>query len=222
MPSADGLQNCEIQHNGACLTYTVAGDRSSHHLCLLPGWCGARDFWRDQISYFAKDYFVVTIDFPGFGHSHLPRENNVFSMEFLADFVSIVLQREKLLNCIMLGHSAGGALALTTAALAPSRVDAVIGVDAFTHTDFHLQMEEEIVRETVAPLTDDFDSGVRALASSYFLESSAPTLKTEVVEIMAEVEPTLALEILRSFLRWDILDYLDRYDGTCKRGCSTG
>ena len=203
----------EIQYNGARLTYTQMGNQSFRPLCFLPGWCGDRSFWREQSAYFAEEYFVLAIDFPGFGQSSLHTANTRFSLEYLADFIVAVLRQEALSNCTMVAHSAGGALALTTAALNPSLVRAVIGVDAFTYMDFYPQVDEEIIEVIIAPLLNDFNNEIRVLASSYFLESSDPVLRADIVETMAGAKAGLAVPILKSFLRWDMLDYLNRFSG---------
>ncbi len=207
-----GTDDKEIACQGARLTYTCAGPRSSTPVCFLPGWCGDRGLWHHQMEVFSAEHFVLALDFPGFGDSSLGLDQPISFAE-LTDLVAVVLHEERLSDCILVGHSAGGALALATAASHPSLITAVVGADAFTYVDFYPKVESEIIAEILAPLRADFDATVRDIAESYFLESSDPVLKSEIIDAMANSDARNAIAILGEFLGWDMLADLDRYTG---------
>lgn len=214
---------------GAEFKVISAGQHDKTPIVFIPGWAGHNSFWSNQVHNFAKDHFVVVIDFPGFGDSKLdyePSRQSVaikrglvrsrfepLSMNVLSSLVLACLDKMSLKSAILVGHSAGGALALNTAALAPNRVQRVIGADAFTFMDFYPVVPEEAARSVIDPMQSDFDSAVRGVAESYFLDSSDPALVDKTVETMAAAPKAAALAILYQFFRWDMMDCLQRYEG---------
>jgi pimeloyl-ACP methyl ester carboxylesterase len=72
------------------------------------------DSFRDQLS---KSYRVIAIDLAGHGKSECL--DSVHSMELQADIVYEVLTQRKVKNCLMIGHSMGGYVALAFASKYP-------------------------------------------------------------------------------------------------------
>jgi pimeloyl-ACP methyl ester carboxylesterase len=84
---------------------------SGPSLVFLHGFCETSEIWDDFVKPFSKDFRVVTIDLPGFGNSEmLP---SPFSIDQVGDIVAETLVKNKISDCVLIGHSLGGYVALS-------------------------------------------------------------------------------------------------------------
>ncbi|HMO33716.1 MAG TPA: alpha/beta fold hydrolase [Lacibacter sp.] len=81
---------------------------------LLHGFGEDRRIWERQVEALQQYYTVYTPDFRGSGKSPLP-DTGTISMESLADDVQLLLEQEGVEQCVLLGHSMGGYVALAFA-----------------------------------------------------------------------------------------------------------
>ena len=73
----------------------------------------------------AKNYRVIAIDRPGFGHSERPR-STVWTPEAQADLIAAALKKIGVPHAIIFGHSWGALVALALAVKYPQAVQAVV------------------------------------------------------------------------------------------------
>ena len=59
-------------------------------LVFLHGWCGDREYWKNQAEVFAKDYRVVTLDQAGHGESG--KDRKTWTVDGLAGDVQAVVK----------------------------------------------------------------------------------------------------------------------------------
>lgn len=85
-------------------------------LLLLHGAGGSVHSWRDVLPFLARDYHVVAIDLPGQGLSQLGARHRC-GLEPMADDLATLIQAEGWRPTALIGHSAGGALALRLSSL---------------------------------------------------------------------------------------------------------
>jgi 4,5:9,10-diseco-3-hydroxy-5,9,17-trioxoandrosta-1(10),2-diene-4-oate hydrolase len=78
--------------------------------------------WRPVAERVAAERSVYLLDLPGFGASPPPRDRRDYSLEKLASLVLAVADRHDLDRFDLVGHSFGGAISLTIASIAPSRL----------------------------------------------------------------------------------------------------
>jgi Predicted hydrolases or acyltransferases (alpha/beta hydrolase superfamily) len=93
-------------------------------LVFVPGFGGVGSFWRCQQQYFAPRHRVITVDHRGTGSSS--KEKSEYSIGQMAEDVLAVLDRAKIDKATIVGHSTGGAIAQTLAALWPDRVENLV------------------------------------------------------------------------------------------------
>ena len=87
---------------------------------LLHGFLESLQIWNCFSDELSKDYQVVTVDLPGHGQSDVLEE--VHPMELMAESVKMVLHELKINECVVIGHSMGGYVALAFARLFPKLV----------------------------------------------------------------------------------------------------
>jgi pimeloyl-ACP methyl ester carboxylesterase len=103
----------EILFENAIIHYAVEGKLLKHTIVLLHGFTESLGIWDDFSADLSIDFKVICIDLPGHGSSDCIGE--VHSMELMADIVKSVLDKENAKECIMIGHSMGGYVAIAFA-----------------------------------------------------------------------------------------------------------
>jgi len=96
-------------------------------LLLLHGAGGATHSWRGLAPLLALHYRVVMLDLPGQGFSR-PGRRDRFGLDAMAGDITALAIQQHWHPAAVIGHSAGGALALRLAEMMPLR--AVIGINA--------------------------------------------------------------------------------------------
>ena len=95
---------------------------------LLHGYLETLSVWDDFIKYLEQDFRIIRIDLPGHGLSGTAAINSV---DFSAQVIYEVLQKQQVNTCVIGGHSMGGYTALAFAANYP---DVVRGLCLFHST----------------------------------------------------------------------------------------
>ena len=96
---------------------------------LLHGAGGATHSWRDMMPALAQGYRVVALDLPGQGFSRAGNRLRL-GIDGMAEDIAALLAQERIAPVALVGHSAGGALALRLAMVLPQAPRAVIGLNA--------------------------------------------------------------------------------------------
>jgi len=90
---------------------------------FLHGYLESSELWRSFTNGLAGQGRMISIDLPGHGESGVAGE--VHTMEFMADVVKHVLDRLVVEQCILVGHSMGGYVALAFLAKYSERLKAL-------------------------------------------------------------------------------------------------
>lgn len=106
------------EFEGREVAYNVEG--KGFPVVLLHGFCEDSRMWEDfKVDLLEESYRVITVDFPGFGHSApVPAP----SIEYYARAVAHVLALRGVERTVVVGHSMGGYVALALAELVPERL----------------------------------------------------------------------------------------------------
>lgn len=106
--------------------YAALGDKSKPLVIFIHGFPDYWYSWREQMKALSNDYYCVAIDQRGYNLSDKPSGVDQYDMRLLVgDVIAVIkhLGREK---AIIVGHDWGGAVAWTTATMAPQFVDKLI------------------------------------------------------------------------------------------------
>jgi pimeloyl-ACP methyl ester carboxylesterase len=140
------------------LKYKSAGRGPA--VVFIHGFCEEKSLWKDFLHHFQNDYHVITPDLPGFGES--PLNTSPVNMEYFADEVRNLLKDLSIKECVMIGHSLGGYVALAFAEKYPEMLK---GMGLFHSTAFEDSPEKKenrnktiqfIEKNGVAPFADSF------------------------------------------------------------------
>jgi pimeloyl-ACP methyl ester carboxylesterase len=98
-------------------------------LVFIHGFGSSAYSWRKNLDPISRQYRVVAPDLPGFGYSDKPLDDD-YSIDAYADFVIQFMDRLNIEQAVLVGHSLGGGIALLTSLKYPSRVKALVLLDA--------------------------------------------------------------------------------------------
>ncbi len=184
--------------DGVTIVYHIEG-KGSPALVFVHGWNGDRDYWRDQVAYFARTHKVIAVDLAGHGESGAARKDWTIPA-FGAD-VAAVVKDEGLKKVIFVGHSMGGEVSLEAARLLPGRVLGIIGVDTFQ--DFAETTSPGDIASAVMYYRSDFKGTMDMVARSMFPWGVAPDVVERVVRDMTGAKPEIALAVMEAIFGYD-------------------
>lgn len=101
------------------LSYFITGN-GNRSIILIHGFGEDSRIWKQQVNFLEKDFRLYIPDLPGTRQSAIG--NSELSMESMAAIIKQMLDEEKIDQCIMLGHSMGGYVALAFAELYPEHL----------------------------------------------------------------------------------------------------
>lgn len=148
------------------LHYRDEGREHPQTLVLLHGYLQNLDIWSSYILTYMRSMRVITIDLPGHGYSECLGTEH--TMELMARTVKAVLDDAGVEQCVMIGHSMGGYVALAFADLYPHHLRGLglVNSHALADTqeiiDRRLDICEQVTRNRashivgfIPPLFDD-------------------------------------------------------------------
>jgi pimeloyl-ACP methyl ester carboxylesterase len=118
---------------------------------LLHGFSESMKIWDAFAKELSTNYMVITIDLPGHGDSDCI--GTIHTMERIAEVINSVLDKLKIYQCVMIGHSMGGYAELAFAERYP---DKLLGICLFHSSAYADSPEAKINRErTIEILRND-------------------------------------------------------------------
>ncbi len=168
-------------------------------LVFLHGWCGDREYWKQQVGAFAADYRVITLDQAGHGESG--KDRKVWSAGSLAGDVETVVKELGLKRVILVGHSMGGQVALLAAKRMPGTVVAVVGVDTLQNAEF--EMPEDVKKQFMEAFEKDFKGTMRVGLAGLVHEKTDAEVKKWLLTRAEAQDEKMALGFMRDLTGLD-------------------
>jgi pimeloyl-ACP methyl ester carboxylesterase len=116
-----------VQIDSKKIRYFDSG--SGTPLVFIHGFGASIYSWRKNLDPISQFHRVCAPDLPGFGYSDKPLDAD-YSIDAYADFIIQFMDRLQIKQAVLVGHSLGGGIALLTSLKFPSRVRALILLDA--------------------------------------------------------------------------------------------
>jgi len=186
--AGDGLEIvCEVRGHGDTA------------LVFLHGWCGDREYWKNQADEFAGEYRVVTLDQAGHGESGKDRKE--WTAASLGADVESVVKALGLKRVILVGHSMGGPVALMAAKRMPGTVVAVIGSDTLHNAEF--EFPEEMRKQFMESFEKDFKGTMRGALNSMLNEKTDAELKKWILTRAEAQDQKMATGLMRDMTGLD-------------------
>ncbi len=115
--------------DGNRIYYDICRKRGSF-LVFLHGWPHNHTVWKKELRYFQKKgYSTVAVDLRGHGKSDKPSRLKDYTFDRFAKDINLIINREKIQDFILIGHSLGGMIGLEMYSLFPKGIKALVLVD---------------------------------------------------------------------------------------------
>ncbi len=181
----------ELEHS--LLHYEEHGEGTP--LILVHGACENASFWKAQIEVLQKRYHLVLIDLPGHGQS--ARLGDEVSIPTYSMILREVIQGLDLDSPFLLGHSMGGAIAMTVAVEAPKLLGGLILANSGAKLG--------VLSEILAGLETDFATTIQTIIAPRELGTAhADTLLEWISNEMVLTDPSVGLGDFLACSRFDI------------------
>lgn len=175
---------------GQTVHYEVYGD-AGPTLVFVHGWASSTQVWKYQVHAF-PDYRVIAVDLPGNGKSGKD-ESADYTMELFADAVQAVLQKERIPQAVLFGHSMGFAVVEVFAQKYPRLCTAIGSIDG---CHFEIPDDEKARREWIEGnrgFTESLreEKGREDFINALFLPDTPELLKEEVMKASRQTPLTV-------------------------------
>lgn len=187
------------------INYVQYGNKKGKNIILLHGW-GQNIFVMDTIGKKLEKYFNITnIDLPGFGKSETPKE--AFTIYNYREIIEILLNKLKINNPILIGHSFGGRVAIAYAA--KNKVDKLVLLGApfrkkETNNSFKLKLFKFLKKVPIINLLEDW---VKTKVGSSDYREASPVMREILVNVVNQDLTNELKEIdCPTLLIWGSLD----------------
>ena len=134
---------------GHMVHYSDEGRNNKKTVVLLHGFLQNLDVWSSYVLSYMHDFRVLTIDLPGHGHTDTFGE--VHSMDMMARVVKTVLGEAGVNQCVMVGHSMGGYVALAFAEKYPYSLRGLglVNSHALCDSDSHRESRQAVCEQVM-------------------------------------------------------------------------
>ncbi|RLZ09277.1 alpha/beta fold hydrolase [Faecalibacter macacae] len=159
------------------LHYSIEGTGKT--LVFLHGFMENSNIWNPFVPLFSKTHQIVTIDLPGHGKSDT--ENEINTIEIMAEKVIEILEFLNISNATFIGHSMGGYVSLAIADVYPQFVDKVVLVNSTSLPDSKEKKEQRL--KVIPTIHKNYSLFVRLSIPMLFAEDLKPLLEDEMNEL---------------------------------------
>lgn len=186
--------------DGHAVHYRDEGRSNGKVLVLLHGFLQSLDVWSSYVLSYMNELRVITIDLPGHGHTESFCE--VHSMDFMAKIVKRVLEESGVDQCVMVGHSMGGYVALAFAEKYPYSLRGLglLNSHALADSEQHHETRQGVCDQVAANrasyivnfVPSLFDDSNRAALSQDIKDLQEQCLETRTESIIAAQKGMMA------------------------------
>ncbi len=169
-------------------------------IIFIHGFTCNLNHWKEQLSGVSGGNRCVVVDLPGHGASPAPREATI---EALAEAVNSALDKLKLDDVVLVGHSMGCRVASETFSQSPERVRGVVHIDGSAVASGDA---DEAARRTNQTLDQiGMARFTEQLYAGFYVDSTAASVRDLVNAGLANINMDFARELWLNLVRWDAL-----------------
>lgn len=167
---------------------------------------GNTEHWSAQLEHLRKSRRAVAYDLRGHGASDAPANNDYTAESQEQDLVAVI-EALGLRRFVLVGHSMGGAIAITYAGRHPKRVAGLMMVGTPGKSP------EELAKQVIASLESDKYQQVMDNYMKQLLANARPEVNEEVMRGMNKIPRQEAIGVIKSIFRFDPAPSLNNYRG---------
>jgi len=107
------LPSCSFQYSSDVTIHCVVDGQSGPPVVFLHGFGTSSETWQDIRPLINQHGSLYLVDLKGFGLSSKPKDSN-YTLDEQANIVAALIRHHNLRDCVLVGHSYGGGIALLT------------------------------------------------------------------------------------------------------------
>lgn len=176
----------------AGIFYTEEG--TGFPVIFIHGFCETNEIWKAFSNHLSKNFRILAVDLPGFGKSTLLPEG--FSITDVANKVLVWLETTGITDCVVVGHSLGGYVALAMAEQRPElfRAFGLFHSTAYADSEEKKQSRNKVIefvaRQGVTPFVGSF-------IPPLFFDQTNPNIQS-VVALASQTRPETLIAYVRA------------------------
>lgn len=150
---------------------------------FIHGFCESSNIWKSLSNELSDEFRIICPDLPGFGESPLPE--NAFSLEDIGDSVVSWLKSLGIEQCIVIGHSLGGYIALEMLRKFP---DFTKSIGLFNSSAFADSEEKKSNRNKLIEFIGEYgvEPFIKTFVPSLFYSATAEKHQKTIKEISSK------------------------------------
>jgi len=187
-----------LSRDGTKINFIVEGN-GEPALVFIHGWSCDKSYWDDQVKTFSTKYKVVAINLAGHGESGTTRKN--YTIELFGEDVAAVVNKLKLDNVILIGHSMGGSVIIEAAKRLKGKIIGLVGAD--TYQSFKDDWTEEQKESFLKPFHSDFVNTTKNFVKAMLPKTADSTLVNKIANDMSSAPPEIAISAIRNLFFYD-------------------
>lgn len=151
------------------LNYKAYGEKHNPALMIIHGLFGSLDNWMTMAKLWSQQYYVIAMDVRNHGKSF---HSDMMTFQAMNDDINIILDKEKMTDFCLMGHSMGGKIAMNFAADFPEKIKKLIVVDVapYAYDPHHNDVFE--MMENMVPSHYDSRAEIEKALGEYFHQES--------------------------------------------------
>ncbi len=182
-----------VEVDGASVHYRTNGGSAREAVVLIHGWSCNMGFCRHQAGALSRERRLVLVDLPGHGGSEAPEVD--YTLERFARAIVAVMDDAGVDRAVLVGHSMGTAVALTTLRRSPERVKGLVAVDGAPRPfEMPAEQRERFVARFEGPQSA---KSVRAMVAGNMAARSTPETADWIVEQMLRTPQSVMASAMR-------------------------
>lgn len=189
--------------------YQITGNGPS--IVFLHGFLEDNTIWNYFVKKLMSNYQVLTVDLPGSGKSSVFGE--IHTMEFMAETINMILEKEKIVQSIVVGHSMGGYVALALAEKYPEKLEGVVLFHSHAAAD---DEQGKINRDrTIEVVKNNHKDFINSFIPLMFAEKNKELFSKEITALQKVADNTSAEAVIAALAgmrdRKDKRDFLAQF-----------
>ena len=184
-----------------------AGAPGSLPVVLVHSLAGNSGHWVAQLQHLRPQRRAVSLDVRGHGRSEPPRDGD-YAITAMAGDVAAVVDALKLARFVLVGHSMGGAVALTYAGQHPDRVAGLVMIDPIGDG-------KQIPPAEGESFLAGFESNYDSTSQAYWTSIAGPdsSIRQRLLHDLTNTPQRTVVQVLRHVMTFDPDPALSRYSG---------
>jgi 3-oxoadipate enol-lactonase len=171
-----------ITNNGYHIGYGEAGGGSAMPLVFLHGVGSDKSVWHPQLDHFGRTRRAVAFDYPGYGDSDPAPEGT--TREDYASAIISAMHELGIDRAHICGLSLGGVVAIAMHHADAGRCASLVLADTFA-----IHPDGQAIYDRSIAASGDLRAMAEARVDVLLAEPADPSVRTEVIETMARIDP---------------------------------